>query len=98
MTAPPFDNFPFEIVETTGENALAQWEQLKAAGRGVPVVVGDIAGILDPFSANQFATQRLVQETLAAANAIRFPEGLFKMRRDEKAAALEMLRNLDFER
>lgn len=95
MTAPPFDNFPFEIVETTGENALAQWEQLKAAGRGVPVVVGDIAGILDPFSANHFATQRLVQETLAAANAIRFPEGLFKMRRDEKAAALEMLRKLD---
>ena len=42
MTAPPPDNFPFEIVETTGENALAKWEQLKAAGRGVPVVVGDI--------------------------------------------------------
>jgi hypothetical protein len=95
MTAPPFDNFPFEIVETTGENALAQWEQLKAAGRGVPVIVGDIAGILEPFSADQSATRRPVQETLAAANAIRFPEGLFKMRRDEKAAALEMLRKLD---
>jgi Domain of unknown function (DUF4253) len=95
MTAPPPDNFPFEIVETTGENALAQWEQLKAAGRGVPVVVGDIDGILEPFAAHPFATRRPVQETLAAANAIRFPEGLFKMRRDEKAAALEMLRKLD---
>lgn len=103
MRAPPADewqtkalaNFPFEIVETSGENALAQWEELKAAGRGVPVVVGDIGRILQPFSADQHATRRPVHETLAAANAIRFPEGLFKMRRDENVAALEMLRKLD---
>ena len=103
MTIPPADewqakafaNFPFEIVETSGENALAQWENLKAAGRGVPVVVGNIGGILEPFSADQHATRRPVQETLAAANSIRFPEGLFKMRRDENFAALEVLRKLD---
>jgi hypothetical protein len=103
MTAPPTDewqtkalaNFPFEIVETSGENALAQWEELKAAGRGVPVVVGDIGGILEPFAAGQHPTWRSVQEILAAADSIRLPESLLKMRRDENAAALEMLRKLD---
>jgi hypothetical protein len=87
--------FPFEIVETTGANALAQWQQLKGAGRGVPVVVGDISGILEPFSADQQATRRPVQEILAAASSIRLPEGLLKMRRDENAAWLEGLRKLD---
>ena len=85
MTAPPADNFPFEIVETTGENALAQWEELKAAGprgaggrRGYRTVSSNLS------RPHQHAAQRPVQEALAAANAIRFPEGLFKMRRDEK--------------
>ncbi len=36
-----FENFPYEIVETNGENAVAVWEELKNAGRGVPVVLGD---------------------------------------------------------
>src|SRR5262249_55916446 len=88
-------NFSFEIVETNGESALAKWEELKTAGRGVPVVIGkDIEGILEPFFPGQHPTPRPVEETLAAANAIRFPEGLSKMRRDETAAALETLRKL----
>ena len=36
-----FADFPYEIVETTGENALATWEELKKAGRGSPVVLGE---------------------------------------------------------
>jgi hypothetical protein len=103
MTAHPTDdwrtkalaNFSFEIVETNGENALAEWEELKTAGRGVPVVVGkDIDGILEPFFLSHYATLRPLQEALAAADAVRFPEGLSKMRRDETAAALETLRKL----
>jgi hypothetical protein len=94
-------NFSFEIVETHGEDALAKWEELKTAGRGVPVVVGDINGILDPFSPGEYETLKPVQETLAAANAIRFPQGLVKMRYDQNVAALETLRKLgasvDFE-
>lgn len=86
-------NFPFEIVETSGENALARWQELKTAGRGVPVVVGeDIEGVLAAFSPGQPATPRPVHETLAAASALRFPEDLTKMRRDVNAAALETLR------
>jgi hypothetical protein len=42
--------FPFEIVETSGEGAFAKWKELKDAGRGAPVVVGpDIGSILEPF-------------------------------------------------
>lgn len=103
MAAPPTDgwrakalaNFPFEIVETSGESALAKWQELKSAGRGVPVVVGkDIEGVLGPFAPGQPATQRPVHETLAAASALRFPEDLTRMRRDLNAAALETLRRL----
>src|SRR5882724_9722872 len=109
MTIPPDDdwrtravgNFSFEIVETRGEDALATWEELKAAGRGVPVVVGNIEGILDPFSPGNYETLKPVQEALAAANAILFPQDLIKMRRDQNVAALETLRKLgasaDFE-
>ncbi len=43
-------NFPFEIVETKGEIAFATWQELKAAGRGAPVVVGtDVGNVLEPF-------------------------------------------------
>lgn len=87
--------FPFEIVETTGEEALALWERLKSAGRGVPVVVGDIAGILRPFSDDEQGARRPAEEILAAADAIRLPEGLVQMRRDEIGVALGLLRELD---
>jgi hypothetical protein len=88
---------PFEIVETTGENALAKWEELKRAGRGVPVVLGheNVESILNPFHRTP------VSEALAAADAIKFPEDFFIMRRDEGAAALAYLRktnpSLEFE-
>jgi Domain of unknown function (DUF4253) len=80
-------NFPFEIVETTGENAFAKWEELKAAGRGAPVVVGaDVANVLEPFHPRW--RRQSVAEALSAAEAIKFPQDLFKMRRDEYAEAL----------
>jgi hypothetical protein len=34
-------DFPFEVVETSGEIAIATWEELKKSGRGTPVVLGD---------------------------------------------------------
>jgi hypothetical protein len=88
-------NFPFEIVETTGQRALATWEQLKTAGRGVPVVVGkDVENVLGPFDPEYNDSRRPVSETLAAAATIRFPEGLFTMRRDEHMAAVDRLRKM----
>jgi hypothetical protein len=109
MTAPPDDdwqtkalaNFSFEIVETRGEDALAKWEELKTAGRGVPVVVGDLEGVLNPFSPGYYEKLKPVQETIAAASAIRFPQDLAQMRHDQSVASSEVLRklgiSLDFE-
>lgn len=69
--------FPYEIVETTGENALAKWEELKSAGRGVPVIVGDdVDNVLGPFYPDASEPLIPVSEQLAAADAIRFPEDL----------------------
>jgi hypothetical protein len=87
-------NFPFEIVETRGEDALAEWQELKTAGRGVPVVVGDLDGVLEPFSPGYHETLKPLQETLAAASAIRFPQDLAKMRHDQNVAACEALRKM----
>jgi hypothetical protein len=45
--------FPFERIETSGEQALATWEQLKAARRGSPVILDDdrsVATIMDTFT------------------------------------------------
>jgi hypothetical protein len=87
-------NFSFEKVEARGEDALATWEALKTAGRGVPVVVGNLEGVLNPFGPGFYERLKPVQETIAAANAIRFPQDLIKMRRDEDLAAWEGLRKL----
>ena len=58
-------NFPFEIVETSGESAFATWKELKTAGRGVPVVVGaDVGNVLEPFHPQ--GQRRSVAEILSA--------------------------------
>jgi hypothetical protein len=86
-------NFPFEIVETTGANALAQWEELKTAGRGVPVVVGhDLGNLLLPFHPNRGMPRRPASESIAAADAMKFPDGLFALRRNENEMAKQSMR------
>jgi hypothetical protein len=88
-------NFPFEIVETSGRDALAKWEELKTAGRGVPVVIGKhIDGVLAPFHPESTVERKPISETLAAANAIRFPEDFFRMRREEDEAAVASLKEM----
>jgi hypothetical protein len=80
-------NFPFEIVETSGGSAFAKWKELKAAGRGAPVVVGaDVGNVLEPFHPKW--QRRPVAEWVSAAEKIKFPEDLLKMRRDERALVL----------
>ena len=81
-------HFPFQIVQTSGARALAKWEELKRAGRGAPVIVGDaLPDILQTFDpeAHLAFSLRPVEKILAAARAIRFPEDLLRMRRAEEA-------------
>jgi hypothetical protein len=82
-------NFPYEIVETSGENALAVWEELKRAGRGAPVVLGEgeLDNLLAPFDPRHRARLEPVGTILAAADAINFPDDIFKRRRDDHAEA-----------
>jgi hypothetical protein len=68
--------FPFERIETSGERALATWEELKAARRGSPVILGDdesVATIMDHFHPS-WPNKRTVAEILTAADAIEHPK------------------------
>lgn len=82
-------NFPYEIVETRGEDALATWEALKTAGRGAPVVLGEeeLDNLLVPFDPRARARQTPIAEILAAADAIDFPNDLRRLRHEEHAEA-----------
>src|SRR5271156_1551398 len=78
-------NFPFERVDVPGKRALATWEQLKSAGRGFPVVIGDdesFGHLLEPFGPT-WPDKRPVADVLAAADGIRHPEGLAARRAEE---------------
>lgn len=80
----------FERVTVPGARALAEWEKLKEAGRGWPVVIGgdeDLERIADQFSMGDPAvagaalpgiSARSPAEILAASADIRFPKDLHK--------------------
>lgn len=83
-------HFPFELHEVTGKEAMAKWQELKTANKGVPVVLsGDrnLENLLEPFIPGAmhpgFSAERPVEAILAAAEKIRFPEDLFAMRKAE---------------
>jgi hypothetical protein len=86
-----FANFPYEIVETTGGRALATWEELKIAGRGAPVVLGDDHHLSFPFDPMSREEQQPIGKILAAADAINFPEDLRRLHQEEEAKAMTQL-------
>jgi len=87
--------FPFEVVETSGEDALAAWEKLKTSGRGSPVVLGSkIADYLPACNPAQAARLPSVDEILVQAASINFPDDLLKFRRDDLARAMAALRKM----
>ena len=86
-------DFPFEVVETSGEEALATWEHLKKSGRGMPVVLGgNIENYLPACDPVQAARLPPVHQILAEANSINFPDDLLKFRRQEFERTMEVLR------
>src|SRR5882724_12770371 len=85
-------NFPFEFVETSGEDALATWEVLKNAGRGAPVVLGSkIEDYLPACNPVQAARLPPVHDILAEAASINFPDDLLRFQREELATAMAAL-------
>jgi len=73
-------DFPFELIDTRGEEAFATWTRLKFAGRGAPVVLGhddDVDGVV---SGLHLRGSQPAEEILAAAARLRHPENLIAWR------------------
>lgn len=76
----------YERVTVAGQDALNEWERLRSAGRGWPVVIGDeedLERIAEQFSIDDLfmggsTRPRSWEEILAAAKTIRFPQDLRK--------------------
>jgi Domain of unknown function (DUF4253) len=94
------EGFPFKLIETTGDQALAKWQELKSAGQGIPVVLGGddemhpFDNLLTPFGPNgpNVPPPQPVEEILRAAASIRFPVDLAKRKKTESEAALARLK------
>ena len=81
-------NLTYERLTVPGAQALAEWERLRTAGRGVPVVIGndeDLERLAKQFSVDDpeaFGVMladippRSTAEVLTAAEGIRFPTDL----------------------
>ncbi|MFT4076594.1 MAG: DUF4253 domain-containing protein [Asticcacaulis sp.] len=69
-------SFPYKVITTTGEKALAEWSRLKTNNEGWPVVVGsedDLRMLLENFS---YAAPRTPVDILKAADALTLPKDL----------------------
>jgi len=88
--------FPFERVEVTGDVALAKWEELRASGRGVPIVAGDDDSVaaLGEALGEQWPDKHNIADTLAVAERLRHPTDLFADRARENAANAEHVKRL----
>jgi hypothetical protein len=81
---------PFQRVTVAGAEALSEWQRLKDAGRGLPIVIGDDAQLeriaeqftlFDPAvvpyqDGFQLPALRTAQEILTAAEGLEFPADL----------------------
>jgi hypothetical protein len=83
------EKFPLKLIETTGDKALAKWQELKAAGQGSPVILADdddldsLGSLLDPFGPDVPDELAPVDTILRQADGIEFPADLVKDRRAE---------------
>jgi hypothetical protein len=97
LTAKALADFPYSRIETTGAEAFAKWQELRQAGRGTPVVLGDDDSIvtmmqsLEPAVAGDPAA-RSVEQILAVAAKLRFPEDWLVYQEDESARAAAALK------
>jgi len=86
--------FPFEIVETHGENALAKWTELNRSPGIAPVVIGgkqELERVADGLSYRDAGTSS--EDVLDRAAKLTHPDNLFEMRREETASSCARLRD-----
>lgn len=91
-------SFPLELIETTGDKALAKWQELKSAGRGSPVILGGdetdpFGNLLTPFGPDApEALTPTVEETLKLAAGINFPSDLARQKEADAEASLRQFK------
>jgi hypothetical protein len=81
----PEDKLPWRTVKVRGQDALREWERLRAAGAGYPILVGDREEVERLAEALTF-DDRTPQQILTAAAAYRFPDDLTAEQAREAAA------------
>ena len=92
------EKFPLKLIETTGEKALAKWQELKAAGQGTPVILagddetGSLGNLLDPFGPDAPEEPAPVDDILRLAADIAFPADLVKYRKAEADFLLQQFK------
>ncbi len=93
-TREALSKFPLKLIETTGDQALGKWEELRAAGEGAPVVLGgddtSFNNLLMPFGPDGplVSPPSSVEEILRAAANIKFPNDLAKKKKSDSEAYL----------
>jgi hypothetical protein len=96
------EQFPLKLIEATGEQALAKWQELKSAEQGTPVVLGgdddggSFSNLLDPFGPNGPYVPPLpsVEDILKKAAGIQFPDDLAKRKKADSEAALQRMKDM----
>jgi hypothetical protein len=85
-------NFPFKLIETTGDQALTKWQEPKSSGGGCPVILGgdSFHNLLVPFGPN-VPPSLSADAILKLAADVTFPEDLAKRRKADREAATARL-------
>ncbi len=91
------EKFPLKLVESTGDKALAKWQELKAAGQGSPIILaGDktdaLGNLLNPFGPDVPEEPAPVDDILRLAAGIEFPADLVKQRKAESEFFLQQFK------
>jgi len=96
------EQFPLKLIEVSGDQALAKWQELKSAGQGTPVVLGgdddggSFSNLLTPFGPNGplLPPPPSVEDILTKAAGIRFPHDLARRRKADHEAAIQQLKEM----
>lgn len=86
------EKIPYQRIQTTGTNALAEWQRLRTENKGWPIVVGgdeELAQIAEQLTIDgSFSPEK----TINTASALSFPASLVAERAKENAELREHLR------
>jgi len=91
------EKFPLKLIGTTGDKALAKWQELKAAGQGSPIILagdetGELGNMLNPFGPDAPEEPAPVDDILRLAAGIEFPADLVKQRKAESEFFLQQFK------